>query len=74
MDASIRRYFGVLDTASRQQSEAAELLTARLTTRLDDLRRQMRHLTAPAEAVSSLARSADLADQSGRARCTEINV
>ena len=34
VDASIVRYLGMLDTADRQDGEAAELRTARLTTRL----------------------------------------
>ena len=51
VDASIQRYLGMLDTADRQESEAAELRTARLTTRLGELRRQMRELEAMEEAV-----------------------
>jgi transposase len=38
VDASIQRYLGMLDTADRQEGEASELRTARLTTRLDALR------------------------------------
>ena len=41
----------MLDTADRQEGEAAALRTARLTTRLDALRRQMRELEAMEEAV-----------------------
>ena len=51
VDASIVRYLGMLDTADRQEGEAAELRTARLTTRLGELRRQMRELEAMEEAV-----------------------
>ena len=51
VDASIERYLGMLDTADRQEGEAAELRTTRLTTRLDALRRQMRELEAMEEAV-----------------------
>src|SRR6188768_4306132 len=46
VDASIVRYLGMLDTADRQEGEASELRTARLTTRLGELRRQMRALEA----------------------------
>jgi transposase len=53
VDASIQRYFGMLDTADRQEGEAAELRTARLTTRLDALRRQMRELEAMEQAVAA---------------------
>ena len=41
----------MLDTADRQEGEASELRTARLTTRLAELRRQMRELEAMEEAV-----------------------
>ncbi|WP_374943719.1 IS1182 family transposase [Sphingomonas sp.] len=51
VDASIQRYLGMLDTADRQESDAAELRTARLTTRLGELQRQMRELEAMEEAV-----------------------
>ena len=51
IDASIVRYLGMLDTADRQEGEASELRTARLTTRLGELRRQMRELEAVEEAV-----------------------
>ena len=53
VDASIQRYLGMLDTADRQESEAAEWRTGRLTTRLDALRRQMRHLEAMEQAVAA---------------------
>ena len=51
VDASIERYLSMLDTADRQEGEAAALRTTRLTTRLDALRRQMRELEAMEEAV-----------------------
>lgn len=51
VDASIERYLGMLDTADRQEGEAAELRGVRLTTRLDELRRQMRELEAMEQAV-----------------------
>lgn len=53
VDASIARYLGMLDTADRQDGEAAEPRTARLTTRLDELRRQMRELEAMEQAVAA---------------------
>ena len=51
VDASIQRYLGMLDTADRQEGQATELRTARLTTRLDALRAQMRALEAMEQAV-----------------------
>ena len=53
VDASIVRYLGMLDTADRQEGEAAELRTTRLTERLDALRRQMRDLEAMEAAVAA---------------------
>lgn len=53
VDASIQRYLGMLDTADRQDGEAAALRTSRLTTRLDELRRQMRELEAMEAAVAA---------------------
>jgi transposase len=68
VDASIQRYLGMLDTADRQEGEAAELRTARLTTRLDELRRQMRALEAMEEAVAvSPDRQISLTDPDARA-------
>jgi transposase len=55
VDASIQRYLGMLDTADRQEGEASELRTARLTTRLGELRRQMRELEAMEQAVAAAA-------------------
>ena len=51
VDASFVRYLGMLDTADRQDGDAAELRTVRLTTRLGELRRQMRELEAMEAAV-----------------------
>jgi hypothetical protein len=51
VDASIVRYLLQLDTADRQEGEASELRAARLTTRLGELRRQMRELEAMEKAV-----------------------
>jgi transposase len=58
----------MLDTADRQEGEAAGLRTARLTTRLDALRRQMRELEAMEEAVMTLPdRQLSLTDPDARA-------
>ena len=68
VDASIERYLGMLDTADRQESEAAELRTARLTTRLGELRRQMRELEAMEQAVAATPdRQISLTDPDARA-------
>jgi transposase len=68
VDASIERYLGMLDTADRQEGEASELRTARLTTRLSELRRQMRELEAMEEAVmASPERQISLTDPDARA-------
>jgi DNA-binding transcriptional MerR regulator len=68
VDASIQRYLGMLDTADRQDSEAAELRTTRLTERLGELRRQMRELEAMEQAVAaSPDRQISLTDPDARA-------
>ncbi|MHA6721267.1 IS1182 family transposase [Sphingomonas sp. RS6] len=68
VDASIQRYLGMLDTADRQDGEAAELRTTRRTTRLDALRRQMRELDAMEAAVAaSPDRQISLTDPDARA-------
>lgn len=68
VDASIERYLGMLDTADRQEGEAAELRTTRLTERLDALRRQMRELEAMEQAVAaSPDRQISLTDPDARA-------
>ena len=68
VDASIERYLGMLDTADRQEGEAAEHRTARLTTRLDELRRQMRELEVMEQAVAaSPDRQISLTDPDARA-------
>jgi transposase len=68
VEASIERYLGMLDTADRQESEAAELRTARLTTRLGELRRQMRELEAMEQAVAATPdRQISLTDPDARA-------
>ena len=68
VDASITRYLGMLDTADRQEGDAAGLRTARLSTRLDELRRQMRDLEAMERAVAaSPDRQISLTDPDARA-------
>lgn len=68
LDASIQRYLGMLDTADRQDGEAVELRTTRLTTRLDELRRQMRELEAMEQMVAaSPDRQISLTDPGARA-------
>jgi transposase len=68
VDASIQRYLGMLDTADRQDGEAAELRTMRLTERLGELRRQMRELEAMEEAVAASSdRQISLTDPDARA-------
>jgi len=67
VDASIQRYLSMLDTTDQQDGEAAELRTIRLTTRLDELRRQVRELEAMKEAVAaSLDRQISLTDPDAR--------
>lgn len=68
VDASIQRYLGMLDTVDRQDGEAAELRTTRLTTRLGELRRQMQELEAMEQAVAaSPDRQISLTDPDARA-------
>jgi transposase len=68
VNASIERYLGMLDTADRQESDAGELRTARLTTRLGELRRQMRELEAMEQAVAATPdRQISLTDPDARA-------
>ena len=68
VDASIQRYLGMLDTADRQEGEAATLRTTRLTERLGELRRQMRELEAMERAVeASPDRQISLTDPDARA-------
>ncbi len=68
VDASIERYLGMLDTADRQEGEAAQLRGVRLTERLEELRRQMRELEAMEQAVmASPDRQISLTDPDARA-------
>ena len=68
VDDSIERYLGMLDTADRQEGGAAERRTARLTTRLDELRRQMRELEAMEQALEATPdRQISLTDPDARA-------
>src|SRR5439155_26129772 len=48
----IARYLGMLDTADRQEDRVAELRVARLSERLEALRRQMRQLQVMERAVA----------------------
>lgn len=58
----------MLDAADRQDGEAVELRTARTTTRLDSLRRQMSGLEAMEQAVAAAAaRQISLTDPDARA-------
>ena len=52
VDASIARYLRMLDTADRQEDRVAELRVARLSERLEALRRQMRQLQVMEQAVA----------------------
>ncbi|CAN5237253.1 IS1182-like element ISCc5 family transposase [soil metagenome] len=71
VDTSIQRYLGMLDTADRQESETADLRVSRLTTRLGELRRQMRELEAMEKAVDAAPdRQVSLTDPDARAMAT----
>lgn len=52
VDASIARCLGMLDTAYRQEDRVAELRVARLSERLEALRRQLRQLQVMEQAVA----------------------
>jgi transposase len=68
VDASIERYLGMLDTADRQEGEAAASRTTRLTDRLGELRRQMRELEAMEQALEATPdRQISLTDPDARA-------
>jgi hypothetical protein len=71
VDASIERYLAMLDTADRQEDEAAEFRTARFTERLDALRCRMRELQAMEPAVAAAPdRQVSLTDPDARAMAT----
>jgi transposase len=71
VDASIARYLAMLDTADRQEDEAAEFRTARLTERLDALRSRMRELQAMEPVVEAAPdRQISLTDPDARAMAT----
>ena len=71
VDEGIARYLAMLDTADRQEDEAAGFRTARLTERLEALRSRMRELQAM-EAVVEAApdRQVSLTDPDARAMAT----
>jgi transposase len=71
VDASIARYLGMLDTADRQEDRVAELRVARLSERLEALRRQMRQLQAMEQAVADAPdHQVSLTDPDARAMAT----
>src|ERR1700730_11092206 len=70
-DASIARYLGMLDTADRQEDRVAELRVARLSERLEALRRQMRQLQVMERAVADAPdHQVSLTDPDARAMAT----
>src|SRR5712691_4464229 len=52
VDASIARYLRMLDTADRQEERVAEMRVARLSERLEALRRQMQQLKEMEQAIA----------------------
>jgi transposase len=71
VEASIERYFALLDTADRQEDEVAEFRTTRLSERLDKLRQQMRDLQAMERAVEQAPdHQISLTDPDARAMAT----
>jgi transposase len=71
VDASIARYLGMLDTADRQEDRVAELRVARLSERLEALRRQMRQLQVMEQAVADTPdHQVSLTDPDARAMAT----
>ncbi len=71
VDASIQRYLEMLDTADRQEGEAVELRTARISDRLDALRHQMQELRTMEQALEAAPdRQISLTDPDARAMAT----
>ena len=71
VDASIARYLKMLDTADRQEDPVGEIRVARLSKRLEALRRQMRQLQAMDEAVAAAPdHQVSLTDPDARAMAT----
>ena len=71
VDASIARYLRMLDTADRQEDQVAELRVARLSERLEALRRQMRQLQVMEQAVADTPDDqVSLTDPDARAMAT----
>ena len=71
VDASIARYLRMLDTADRQEDRVAELRVARLSERLEALRRQMQQLRTMEQAVAEAPdHQVSLTDPDARAMAT----
>jgi transposase len=71
IETSIDRYLAMLDTADRQEDEAAQMRTERLGERLEALRQQMRELQAMERAVAEAPdRQISLTDPDARAMAT----
>ena len=71
VDANIARYLVMLDTADRQEDRVAELRVARLSERLEALRRQMRQLQVMERAVADAPdHQVSLTDPDARAMAT----
>jgi transposase len=72
IETSIDRYLAMLDTADRQEDEAAQMRTERLGERLEALRQQMRELQAMERAVAEAPdRQISLTDPDARAMATQ---
>ena len=71
VEASIERYLGQLEAADRHEDGAAEPIAARLTERIDALRRRMRELQVMAKRVEAAPdRQVSLTDPDARAMAT----
>jgi len=71
VDAGIARYLRMLDTADRQEDHVAEMRVARLSERLEALRRQMRQLEAMERTVADAPdHQVSLTDPDARAMAT----
>jgi transposase len=72
VDAGIARYLRMLDTADRQEDHVAEMRVARLSERLEALRRQMRQLQAIERTVADAPdHQVSLTDPDARAMATK---
>src|SRR5712691_7886124 len=71
VDASIARYLRMLDTADRQEERVAEMRVARLSERLEALRRQMQQLKEMEQAIAEAPdHQVSLTDPDARAMAT----